>query len=98
MRGSPHMLYTNQVVQPKLIAAVVHADKTSRVQTVNAAQNAYLYEIIREFDARTGVPVIINTSFNLKGEPIVSSPADALKTFYASGIDCLAMGDFVVTK
>ncbi len=98
MRGSPHMLYTHQAVQPKLIAAAVHADKTSRVQTVNAAQNAYLYEIIREFHARTGVPVIINTSFNLKDEPIVSSPADALKTFYASGIDCLAMEDFVVTK
>ena len=98
MRGSPHMLCTNQAVQPELIAAAVHADQTSRVQTVNAAQNAYLYEIIREFHARTGVPVIINTSFNLKGEPIVSSPADALKTFYASGIDCLAMEDFVVTK
>ena len=98
MRCSPHMLYTNTAVQPERMAAVVHVDKSSRVQTVNAAQNAYLYEIIREFHARTGVPVIVNTSFNLKGDPIVSNPADALKTFYASGIDCLAMEDFMVTK
>ncbi len=52
----------------------------------------------REFEALTGVPVLINTSFNLRGEPIVSSPADALKTFYASGIDCLAIEDFIIQK
>ncbi|MEO8593443.1 MAG: carbamoyltransferase N-terminal domain-containing protein [Candidatus Solibacter sp.] len=98
MAASPYMLFTHKALRPESTAAVVHADLTSRVQTVNAAQNAYLYEILREFHALTGVPVLINTSFNLRGEPIVSSPADALKTFYASGIDCLAIEDFVVGK
>ena len=77
---------------------MTHADLTSRVQTVNEQQNAHLYAILREFHALTGVPVLINTSFSLRGEPIVSSPADALKTFYASGIDCLAIEDFIVEK
>ena len=70
---------------------------TSRVQTVSA-RNPYLYAILDAFECRTGVPVLINTSFNLRGEPIVSSPSDALKTFYASGIDCLALESFLVEK
>src|SRR4051794_792209 len=98
MHASPYMLYTHKALRPQETPAVVHADCTSRVQTVNARQNAYLYEILREFHALTGVPVLINTSFNLRGEPIVSSPADALKTFYNSGIDCLALEDFLVEK
>ncbi len=98
MSQSPYMLFTHRALKPEAIAAVVHADQTSRVQTVSAEQNGYLYGILREFHALTGVPVLINTSFNLRGEPIVSSPADALKTFYASGIDCLAIEDFVVEK
>ncbi len=98
MQASPYMLFTHRALQPAAIAAVVHADQTSRVQTVNRNQNAYLYEILREFHALTGVPVLINTSFNLRGEPIVSSPADALKTFYASGIDCLAIEDYLIEK
>jgi len=98
MDSSPYMLFTHKARRPEATAAVVHSDQTSRVQTVNALQNAYLYAILREFNALTGVPVLINTSFNLRGEPIVSSPADALKTFYASGIDCLAIEDFIVEK
>ena len=98
MTASPYMLYTHKALRPQETAAVVHADLTSRVQTVNARQNAYLYAILREFQALTGVPVLINTSFNLRGEPIVSSPADALKTFHASGIDCLAIEDFLIGK
>jgi carbamoyltransferase len=68
------------------------------VQTVSLEQNAYLYRILDAFERRTGVPVLINTSFNLRGEPIVSSPSDALKTFFASGIDYLVLGDLVVEK
>ncbi|HEY1495715.1 MAG TPA: carbamoyltransferase C-terminal domain-containing protein, partial [Candidatus Solibacter sp.] len=98
MTQSPHMLFTHRALKPDAVAAVVHADQTSRVQTVNQQQNAYLYDILREFHALTGVPVLINTSFNLRGEPIVSSPADALKTFYASGIDCLAIEDYLIEK
>jgi carbamoyltransferase len=98
MPSSPHMLFTHKARRPQDTAAVVHVDSTSRVQTVNRQQNAYLYDIISEFKKLTGVPVVINTSFNLKGEPIVSSPADALKTFMASGLDSLALEDYVITK
>jgi len=58
----------------------------------------YLYAILREFKELTGVPALINTFFNLRGEQIVSSPADALKTFYTPGIDCRAIEDFLVEK
>lgn len=98
MPSSPYMLYTHKSLHPERTAAVTHADDTSRVQTVSRDQNAYLYDIIAAFDRITGVPVITNTSFNLKGEPIVGSPTDALKTFFASGIDCLAVGDLLVEK
>ena len=98
MAESPFMLYTHQALQPDRTAAVTHVDGTSRVQTVSAEQNPYLYAVIDAFERRTGVPVLINTSFNLRGEPIVSSPSDALKTFFASGIDALAMEDFLVEK
>jgi carbamoyltransferase len=98
MAESPYMLYTHQALRPAETPAVTHVDGTSRVQTVSAEQNNYLYRILDAFERRTGVPVLINTSFNLRGEPIVSSPSDALKTFFASGIDCLALEDFLVEK
>jgi carbamoyltransferase len=98
MSESPYMLYTHKALRPGQTAAVTHVDGTSRVQTVSPEQNAYLYRILEAFERRTGVPVLINTSFNLRGEPIVSSPSDALETFFASGIDYLALEDFVVEK
>ncbi len=98
MSESPHMLYTHKALKPGETAAVVHVDGTSRVQTVSAHQNPYLYAVIDEFEKLTGVPVLMNTSFNLRGEPIVSSPSDALQTFYSSGIDCLAIEDVLVEK
>jgi carbamoyltransferase len=98
MSGSPHMLYTHRALRPGEIPAVVHIDNTSRVQTVTAEQNPLLYEILSEFYAVTGVPVLINTSFNLKGEPIVSSPSDALKTFFASGLDALVLDEYLIEK
>ena len=98
MAESPFMLYTHQALRPEQIAAVAHVDGTSRVQTVSAEQNPYLYRILDAFERRTGVPALINTSFNLRGEPIVSSPSDALKTFFSSGIDCLALEDCLVDK
>jgi len=98
MLESPYMLYTHKALRPEQTPAVTHIDGTSRVQTVSAEQNAYLYNILDAFERRTGVPVLINTSFNLRGEPIVSSPSDALKTFVASGIDCLVLENFVVER
>jgi carbamoyltransferase len=98
MAASPYMLYTHQALHPEQTAAVAHVDGTSRVQTVSARQNPYLYRILDAFERRTGVPVLINTSFNLRGEPIVASPSDALKTFFNSGIDCLALEGCLVEK
>ncbi len=98
MQNSPYMLFTHKVLNPEKIAATVHVNNTSRVQSVSEKQNPYLYKIISEFYKLTNVPVLINTSFNLRGEPIVSSPSDALNTFYSSGIDFLAIEDFMVSK
>src|SRR5262249_45504428 len=64
MAASPYMLYTHQALRPDRTAAVTHVDGTSRVQTVSAAQNPFLYRILDAFERRTGVPVLINTSFN----------------------------------
>jgi carbamoyltransferase len=98
MAESPFMLYTHKALRPEQTAAVTHLDGTSRVQTVSVEQNPYLYRILDAFERRTGVPVLINTSFNLRGEPIVSSPSDALKTFFASGIDSLALENVLIDK
>jgi len=80
------------------IPAVVHVDGSGRLQTVTRTQNALYYELIQEFKKITGIPVVLNTSFNLKGEPVVCSPTDALRTFFSSGLDALVLGPFVVEK
>jgi carbamoyltransferase len=98
MPASPYMIYTHKALKPDEMAAGVHADGTSRVQTVNRDQHPRLHDIVCHFARLTGVPALINTSFNLKGEPIVSSPADALRTFAASDIDCVALGDYLAVK
>ncbi len=79
------------------IAAVNHMG-TARIQTVQQEANPIYYELIKKFGDATGVPVLLNTSFNVRGEPIVSSPADAIKTFAQSGIDSLVMGNFLIDK
>ena len=78
--------------------AVVHVDGTVRPQTVDAESNPRYYQLLRAFESRTGVPVLLNTSFNVKGEAIVCSPRDALRTFWSTGIDALAIGSFVIEK
>ncbi len=98
MNSSPYMLFTHQALRPQEIPAAVHVDNTARIQTASEAENRYLYAILTEFHKITGVPVLINTSFNLKGEPIVSSPSDALKTFFSSKIDFLAIEDYWIEK
>ena len=71
---------------------------TGRLQTVRREWNPLYYETVRRFGQATGVPVLLNTSFNLRGEPIVTTPANALETFMNSGIDMLVMDRFVVRK
>ena len=80
------------------IPAVVHVDGSCRVQTVEPGTNPRYYELIDQFGKLTGVPVVMNTSFNLKGDPIVCAPKDAIQTFYTSSLDDLVIGDFVVSK
>ena len=97
---SPFMLIAKPV-RPEWrdkIPAIVHVDGTARVQTVREATNPMLYRLLKEFEALTGVPVLINTSFNIKGEPIVETPQDAVNCFLTTGIDHLVMHDTMVSK
>jgi len=99
-REAPYMTLTFDVRPGRraAIPAVTHADNTARVQTVDRETNPRYWRLISEFERLTGVPVIMNTSFNLRGEPIVCTPKDAIRTFYSSGLDFLVLGDFVVAK
>lgn len=81
-----------------LLPSVVHVDNTVRVQTVSEKDNAPFYKVIREFGRLTGHSVVLNTSFNIKGEPIVCSPADAIVCFKKTGIEVLAIGNFIAVK
>lgn len=80
------------------IPAATHVDYSARIQTVNATANPDLYAVVRAFHRLTGVPVILNTSFNVRDEPIVCSPADAIRCFKASGLDVLAIENCLVVK
>ncbi len=97
---SPFMVVTAQVRPEKrsVIPAVTHVDGSARPQTVEQEINPLYWRVIDEFGKRTAVPVILNTSFNLRGEPIVHSPTDAIRTFFSSGMDALAIGSFLVEK
>jgi carbamoyltransferase len=97
---SPFMILTAQVKPEKrsVIPSVTHVDGSARPQTVERDVNPLYWRLIREFGDRTGVPVVMNTSFNLRGEPIVCTPTDAIRTFFSSGLDALVIGDFVVEK
>ena len=97
---SPFMLIAKPV-RPEWrerIPGIVHVDGTARVQTVREATNPRLYRLLKEFDALTGVPVLINTSFNVKGEPIVETPQDAMICFLTTGIDHLVLHDTLISK
>ena len=96
----PFMTFTLKAKPEKApaMAAVVHVDGTSRVQTVRSSTNEKYHALIRRYAERTGQPVILNTSFNLKGQPIVETPRDALMTFYGCGLDALFICDFLVEK
>ena len=97
---SPFMILTAQVRPEKrgVIPSVTHVDGSARPQTVEREINPLYYRLIDEFGKITGVPVIMNTSFNLRGEAIVHTPTDAIRTFFSSGMDALVIGDFLVEK
>jgi carbamoyltransferase len=97
---SPFMLRA-KMVKPEWkdrIPGIVHVDGTARVQTVRREINPRMYDLLLEFEKLTGVPVLVNTSFNIKGEPIVETPRDAMNCFLYTGIDYLALHDMLISK
>ena len=97
---SPYMIITfdaNQKAKNE-VPAIVHTDGTCRVQIVIENSNKIYFELLQDFSKFSDVEVLLNTSFNIKGEPIVCTPFDAIRTFYATGMDALAIGDFLLTK
>ena len=97
---SPFMILSFKVPEDKVkeIPAVVHVDGTCRPQTVKKDVNPIYWKLIKEFESETGTPVILNTSYNVKGLPIVCTPQQALADFFACGLDYLAIGNFLVKK
>jgi carbamoyltransferase len=80
------------------VPAITHVDYSARVQTVDAARHGRFYQLLKAFEAQTGTPVLINTSFNVRGEPIVCTPQDAYRCFLATDMDLLVMERFVLNK
>jgi carbamoyltransferase len=97
---SPFMLFVFDVLPDKAdrIPAVRHVDGTARIQTISREQNPAYYDLLRAFEARTGVPILVNTSFNTRGEPLVCTPRDAIESFWTSPLDALVIGSFLLTK
>ena len=98
--ASPHMLLACKVKKNKasIIPAVVHVDDSARVQTVSRESNSAFYELLQAFRRLTGVGVLLNTSFNVKGQPIVNTPEDAIQTFKGTDIDTLCIGKYLASK
>jgi carbamoyltransferase len=90
------MLFNATLLEDKRgqIPSVTHVDNSSRIQTVNERINNRVYILLQKFHKRTGVPILLNTSFNVGGEPIVETPDDAINTFVNSNIDYLVIGNY----
>jgi carbamoyltransferase len=97
---TPYMLEAHPVPAETapLLGAVTHVDGTARVQTIRREQNALYYDVVEAFGRRTGVPVLVNTSFNIRGEPVVNTVAEALRCYFTTDLDALAIGAFLLVK
>lgn len=97
---SPYMAMVCDVHEDKhaVVPAITHVDGTGRAQTVNQNTNPLYYRMIQEFEKLTGVPLVLNTSFNVRGEPIVCTPADAIRCFFSTGLDYLVLGNYLISK
>jgi carbamoyltransferase len=95
---SPFMLETCQVISALDLPAITHVDGSARVQTVSPDTNARFAALLMEFEKLTGCPILLNTSFNVKGEPIVCTPEDALKCFITTNIDVLVLEDVIIDR
>ncbi|NRD24179.1 carbamoyltransferase [Winogradskyella litoriviva] len=97
---APFMLKVCNVLKDKqgILPSITHVDGTARLQTVNKKTNPLYHNLIYKLGEKTGVPVVLNTSFNIQGEPVVESPVDALRCFYSTGLDALAIGNYILEK
>ena len=97
---TPYMLEAHTVPPEHVgdLGAVTHVDGSARVQTIRRDQNARYYDVVAAFGRRTGVPVLVNTSFNIRGEPVVHSVAEALRCYFTTDMDALAIGSFLLVK
>ena len=97
---SPFMILVTDVLPEKrpIVPAITHADGTGRLHTVERDVNPCYWQVIHRFGELTGVPMVLNTSFNVRGQPIVNTPTEALATFYTSGLDALVIDHFLVEK
>jgi len=95
---SPYMLFVAKIKKPEKIPAVTHVDGTGRLQTISRDANSLYYDLINEFYKLTDVPVIINTSMNVKGEPIVNTPEQAYAMLQKTDMDYIIMGNYVVSS
>lgn len=97
---SPYMILAAKAKDclKEIAPAIVHVDNTIRPQSVNKKRNKIWHSLISEQNKLCGIPMVLNTSFNVRGEPIVCSPRDAIRTFYTSGLDKLLIGNFIISK
>lgn len=97
---SPYMTVAYNVKNPwrTIMKSTTHVNNTGRVQTVNNVTDPHFYKLISEVKSRTGCPAVLNTSFNIKGQPIVEKPLEAISTFYGTGMDSLVIGNYLITK
>jgi len=98
--AAPYMTLTFDVRDEwkERLASITHVDGTARIQTVHRETNPLFHRLISSFESHAGIPVVINTSFNIKGQPICLSPRDAIATFFGTGMDCLVLGSWVLEK
>lgn len=98
IQSSKYMLFTYISTKKKEIPSCIHEDGTARVQTLSRKENPLLHQLISSFEEKTSCPVLINTSFNVRGEPIVASPFDALRCFFQTEMDILVLGNYIIDK
>lgn len=98
--ADPFMLKVCSVLPNKrdLVPAITHVDGTARLQTIHAETNLRFHTLLKEFEKLSGVPVLLNTSFNVMGEPIVESPYDAIRCYFTTGLDVLVLGNYIIEK
>jgi carbamoyltransferase len=97
MQRDPDLRQRVNVVR-SAIPAVTHVDYSARIQTVDEERHGRFYRLMKRFEALTGCPVIVNTSFNIRGEPIVCTPEDACRCFLSTDMDALVLEDFILRK